>query len=106
MVKQINVWQCTHSVYTHKNSYARSLGMPTGLTEDLIMGYLHNSIKWHTFGDLERIVKLRRDRPLKGSGFGGQKRALEELDVNVARVKRTKINDRQYVRICSGNTRL
>lgn len=74
MVKQINVWQCTHSVYTHKNSYARSLGMPTGLTEDLIMRHLYNSIKWHMFKDLEKMVELGRDLPLKGNSIDGQKR--------------------------------
>jgi hypothetical protein len=106
MAEQINTWQCTHNVHTHRNSYARSSGMPTGLTEDLIMRYLHNSIKWHTFGDLERMVELGRDLPLEGNGFGRQKRTLEELDINVAGVKRAKIYDRQHVRICSGSTRL
>jgi hypothetical protein len=37
MAEQISAWQCTHSVRTHRNSYARSSGMPTGLTEDLVL---------------------------------------------------------------------
>jgi hypothetical protein len=80
--------------------------MPTGLTKDLVLRYLYNSIKWHTFGDLERTVELRQDLQVGGDGFGGEKRALEELDINIAGVKRTKLDDRQRVRICSGNTRL
>ncbi len=91
-------------MYTHRNSYARLLGIPTGLTKDLIIQYLYNLIKWYTFRDLERIVKLRRNLPLKGNGFSRQKRALEELDINVVGVKRSKIDNRQHVRIYSRNT--
>ena len=71
MIEQINAWQCTHSVHTHRNSYARLSGMPTGLTEDLIMRYVYNSIKWHTFGDLEKMVELGRDLQVDGKGVGG-----------------------------------
>lgn len=72
--------------------YARSLDMPTGLTEDLIMRYLHNSIKWHTLGDLERMVELGRHHQAEAGCFSGQKRALKELGVNVAEGKRRKVN--------------
>jgi hypothetical protein len=84
MEEQISAWQCTHSVHTRRNSYARSSGMPTGLTEDLVLRYLCNSIKWHKFGELERMVELGRNPPVGGNGCGGQKRGLEELDINIA----------------------
>jgi hypothetical protein len=106
MAEQITAWQFTHSVRTHRNSYARSSGMPTGLTEELVLRYLHNSIMWHTFGDLERMVELGRDRQLEGKKLGGEKRALRELESVGAGTKRTRIDDGQHVRIGSGNARV
>jgi len=63
----------------------------TGLTEDLVIRHLYNLIRWHIFGDLERMVELGRDLLVKGKGLGGQKRALKELNINIAGVKRTKM---------------
>src|SRR3981189_3765295 len=103
MVEQITAWQCTHSGRTHRNSYARSSGIPAGLTEELVLRYLHNSIMWHTFGDLERMVELGRDRQLEGKKLGGAKRALREPESVGPGTKRTRIDDGQHVRISSGN---
>lgn len=106
MEEQISAWQCTHSVQTHRNSYARSSEMPTGLTEDLILRYLYNSIKWHAFGDLERRVELSREVQVVEKGFGGPKRPLKELDINVTGRKRPRVANGQHVRVRSRNALL
>jgi hypothetical protein len=93
IVEQINAWQCTHSMHTHRNSYTRSSGMPTGLTEDLVLQYLHNSIQWHTFGELEKIVGLRRDQYAEGKSSSREKRTLTETDINLTALKRRRIED-------------
>jgi hypothetical protein len=49
---------------------------------------------WHTFGDLERIVELRRDRQLEGKKLSREKRVLRELESVGAGTKRTRIDDR------------
>src|SRR5438270_4024180 len=104
MEEQICAWQCTHSVHTHRNSYARASGMPTGLTEDLVMRYLYNSIKWHAFGDLERMVELGRNLRNERKNLGRQKRKMQELDVNTEARKRTKLDDLPDTRICCANS--
>ena len=69
IAEQITTQQYTYSVYTYQNSYTRLVGIPTGLTKDLVIRYLYNLIKWYMFRDLERIVKLRRNPPLKGTAL-------------------------------------
>ncbi|KAH8591926.1 hypothetical protein B0O99DRAFT_631472 [Bisporella sp. PMI_857] len=95
MAEQISAWQCTHNVRTHRNMYARSSDIPSGLTEDLIVLYLYNSIKWHTFGDLERKIELARDQHAEEK-YSRDKRVLTELDINLPGVKRRRIDDRQH----------
>jgi hypothetical protein len=58
---------------------ARSSDILTGLTKDLILRYLYNSIKWHKFGDLEKMIEPGRDQQAEGNKLGGQKRALKNL---------------------------
>jgi hypothetical protein len=83
MAEQTSAWQCAHSVRTHRTSYARSSALPTGLTEDLVLQYVHNSIQWHKFGDLEKIVDLTRANDAKRKNSDGEQKALLEMDGSV-----------------------
>lgn len=91
MAEQISAWQCAHNVRSHRNMYAKSLDIPTGLTEELILRYLHNSIKWHTLGDLERMLELRRKEQAEQKKSGREKRTLIEPEVNAEPVKRMRL---------------
>ena len=95
MAEQISAWQCAHTVRTHRNSYARSSAMPTGLTEDLILQYVHNSIQWHKFGELEKMVDLVRANHAKRKHSDGAKRALAEMDGNLRALKRRRIDEEE-----------
>ena len=103
MAEQISAWQCAHTVRTHRNSYARSSAMPTGLTEDLILQYVHNSIQWHRFGDLEKMVDLMRATRAKGKNSDREKRALAEIDSNLGAMKRRRIDEGEHCRRTSAN---
>ena len=42
--------------------------------------YLHNSVKRHEFGDLEKMVESAREQHSKGGESGREKRTLTELE--------------------------
>jgi hypothetical protein len=48
-----------------------------------VLQYVHNSIQWHKFGDLEKIVDLTRANDAKRKNSDGEQKALLEMDGSV-----------------------
>jgi hypothetical protein len=50
------------------------------------------------------MVELGRDLLVKGKGFGGQKRALKELNINIAGLSQSSISSQCSLVMSAGDT--